>query len=345
MPIERLSGKTYFPDKPPFCLDIRDVPKVLLKYIELHDTGSDDSKQAQYNRAAQKLATWFEYDIVRRFNKYVIRAQKIFKDYFDFSLPDDWDKVLDNADETLAKLQLYPFIVASSLCYCIKNLALTPEASSFADTFSVVCENISDERDDKISHLKLKVIPIDDVAKSFTKRESPNGTELDFYFCNGSDKIFLHAAQVAVACGASSQSGATSDNTDLSKAVAIISRYYSIANETKGKSARFIDFDDAARILHEYYFFVNHYIDRNDIIADCQKWFLELDKHEIEDELKQFRAKDVSKTTNCDLPLSEFINQVSINTGVRKAELIQAICDIKAKNLEKEISALKELLA
>lgn len=121
----------------------------------------------------------------------------------------------------------------------------------------------------------IKIIVLDKVAKKIGELQTPDETIVELFTVEGYDKIFAHGAQLALAAGYSNQSGATSDNSDFSKAVNAVARFYGLRRNKGGKVTRFVDVKEVPAVLEEFAFNRTYDKERYDTVATLLDWWLQ----------------------------------------------------------------------
>ena len=149
-----------------------------------------------------------------------LSAQDLLRKHLAIDLPDDWPKLTAAGDALVErwtpKLERLPVCFLRRLGGEMYRLATSLPERNFATTVSEKCSGIIDERPKPIGKLPV-VVKMSGAARKISELQTPDGKTLEFFTVKGCDKIFVHGAQLAVACGYPNQAGTTADNTDFTK--------------------------------------------------------------------------------------------------------------------------------
>ena len=202
-----------------------------------------------------ELFEWWTTDAqfkVREKLDQFLKAQKLLRERLQIDLPDDWAKLTDNAavEKLMTRLEQIPLCYLRKIGYELSYLATSPQEKTLAEKFHDKCREIISERPATLKKSPT-VVKMSKVAQKFFEVQTPAGSTLEFFTVDDCEKIFVHGAQLAVACGYPNQSGTTSDNSDFGKAVNAVAKFYAMRpDETDKKARRFVDIEDVPAIVH-----------------------------------------------------------------------------------------------
>ena len=120
------------------------------------------------------------------------------------------------------------------------------------------------------------VVKLSGAAQKISQLQTPDDNTLEFVTVKGCDKIFVHGAQLAVACGYPNQAGTTADNTDFAKAVNAVAKFYAVRrNESDTKARRFVVVKDVPAVLQEFSFNRTRDQKRCETTVELLRWWLD----------------------------------------------------------------------
>ena len=221
----------------------------------------DDLPEILTASANDKLLTWWTtsgQSKVQQMLDEFLSAQKFLREHLQVDLPDDWSKLTAAGDALVnrwtPKLEKLPVCFLRRIGGEMHSLATSLQERNFATTVSEKCRGIINGRPKPIGKLPV-VVKMSGTARKISELQTPDGTLIEFVTVKGCDKIFVHGAQLAVACGYPNQAGTTADNTDFSKAVTAVAKFYAVRrNESDTKARRFVAVEDVPAVLQEFAF-------------------------------------------------------------------------------------------
>lgn len=294
-----------------------------------------------------------------------LNAQNFLREHLGVDLPDDWSKLKIKGDALVEHLTpglekipaCYLYKIGSSFC---KLTSSSPE-KTLAEKIYSKCAEIWRERPKPLKNPPT-VIKMSKVAQKFSEAQTPNDSTIEFFTLEGCEKIFVHGAQLAVACGYPSQSGTTSDNTDFGKAVNAVAKFYSIrCSETVAKARRFVDVEDVPDIVHEYFFNRTTFSERCETAVEFLRWWqdggVNLEKlAELAASAKQTQETsaeqiEIPATPSGEIVDAELIERINAraellmkNFGALRRDALSAAVKLIAQETGRDLSPLLELL-
>ncbi|MBR1805275.1 MAG: hypothetical protein IJ774_02685 [Selenomonadaceae bacterium] len=221
----------------------------------------DDLPEILTVSANDKLLTWWTTNGQLKVHEMLdefLSAQKFLREHLQVDLPDDWSKLTAAGDALVnrwtPKLEKLPVCFLRKIGSAMHSLATSLQERNFATTVSEKCWSIINERPKPIGKLPV-VVKMSGAARKISELQTPDDKTLEFVTVKGCDKIFVHGAQLAVACGYPNQAGTTADKTDFSKAVTAVAKFYAVRrNENDTKARRFVAVEDVPAVLQEFAF-------------------------------------------------------------------------------------------
>lgn len=180
---------------------------------------------------------------------------------------------------------------------------------------------------------QIKPVVLTGERSSLGEVIAPNDTRIELFAVKGSDKIFAHAAQVAVATGTYRQSGATSDCTLFTKAVYAVATYYSLTDSNNG-TLRCLAAEDVPNVLTNYRYIAGP--DHWQMIDSVCDWW----KDKILPTLPDLVARH--EPTKAEPVAKEVFEQFAATFGLERKALAQMLSDIKRERFEQEQALLRE---
>lgn len=286
-----------------------------------------------------------------------LSAQNFLSEHLGLDLPDDWAKFKNKGDalveQLTPKIEKLPVCYLCEIGYALCGITSSSQERTLAEKISEKCREIRQERPAPLKNSPT-VIKMKKVARKFSGAQTPNGTTIEFFVLEGCEKIFVHAAQLAVACGYPNQSGTTSDNSDFGKAVNAVAQFYAVRrNETDTKARRFVDVKDAPEILHEYFFNRTSLSERCKTTIELLRWWQ--DGGVSFEKLAELAAKPQTQETPAKSPDENFDAEIieRINTraellmksfGALRRDALSAAVKLIAQETGRDLSPLLELL-
>ncbi len=302
-------------------------------------------------------------DVYKRLDDF-LTAQNFLREHLGIDLPDDWSKLKSKGDALVEYLT--PQLEKIPVCYLYKTgssfgrVANSPQEKTSAEKISEKCRNIRQERPAPLKNAPV-VVKLSKIAQKISEVQTPNDSTIEFFTVEGCEKIFVHGAQLAVACGYPNQSGTTSDKTDFGKAVSAVAKFYAIrCSETAAKARRFVDAEDVPEIVHEYFFNRMSRSERYNTAVVFLSWWnsggVNLEKlAELAASTKQAQKISATQTderptlaTAEDVDLIEKINAraelLMKNFGALRREALIAAVKLTAQETGRDLSPILELL-
>lgn len=278
---------------------------------------------------------------VRKTLDEILTAQDFLREHLSIDLPDEWSKLTDKGDVFIE--QLTPMLEKLPVCHLRKignaifKLGTSPEEKKLAGKISAECQRVREERPATFRN-SPDVVKLIGTAKKFSELHAPNGATVELFTVNGSEKIFAHGAQFAVACGYPNQSGTTSDNSDFSKAVNAVAQFYALRREaTDTKAKRFIDIEDVPAVLQEFSF--NRTVDEEqyETIVELLRWWKDsnvnfkkpVEQNPVEQQPAKILLPTVESSVIVNVATPAEIDDAALFTKIKvRAELLMKIFNI-----------------
>lgn len=302
-------------------------------------------------------------DVYKRLDDF-LTAQNFLREHLGIDLPDDWPKLKSKGDALVEYLT--PQLEKIPACYLRKigssfhSVASSPQEKTAAGKISAKCYDVAEERPAPLKNAPV-VVKLSKVAQKISEAQTPNDSTIEFFTVEGCEKIFVHGAQLAVACGYPNQSGTTSDNSDFSKAVTAVAKFYAIrCSETAAKARRFVDAEDVPEIVQEYFFNRMSRSERYNTAVEFLSWWnsggVNLEKlAELASSTKQ--AQKISATQTDERPTLATADDVDVlekinaraellmkNFGALRREALIAAVKLTEQETGRDLSPLLELL-
>lgn len=262
----------------------------------------------------------------------------------DVNLPDDLPrkgkKISEFVNALRLKLDKIPTSYFYEIYHAVHNINTANPIPAFVSKFYPLLDEIKHKRQ-KTSNQKLDVIELETPAKKIAELRTPNDTLLEiFEVADNELKFFVNLLPLAMAIG-HGRRGCYSPWTALGEAVRVFTESYSDKNFHK-----YVPVKDVSAIVKEYAF------NREDDIYKCntaKKFFdwwsqaaesyLEPPPHE-----ETPSAKNVSFTAEDVQAIGKIADSITEVFGATRQEALHAAIKIKARELNRDLTPLMELL-
>lgn len=319
----------------------------------------DDLPEILTASANDKLLTWWTtsgQSKVQQMLDEFLSAQKFLREHLQVDLPDDWSKLTAAGDALVnrwtPKLEKLPVCFLRRIGGEMHSLATSLQERNFATTVSEKCRGIINERPKPIGKLPV-VVKMSGTARKISELQTPDGTLIEFVTVKGCDKIFVHGAQLAVACGYPNQAGTTADKTDFSKAVTAVAKFYAVRrNESDTKARRFVAVEDVPAVLQEFAFNRTRDPQFCETTVELLRWWkddrpslakpIESAPTRIDD--RPSYAKPIAETVDVLEMINAHTESLMKNFGVLRRDALRAAVKLVEQDTGRDLSPILELL-